>query len=109
MGWKWPCGPEEATRRMKARRYWLAKRRAEQAERRGRIFRHVISSGINPWEYGARERVARELGLSSKTVCKDMAALGWKRGRGQHPPPAELVERLKNEKPAILPVFEDGE
>lgn len=38
MGWKWPCGPEEATRRMKARRWLLAKRRAEQAERRGRIF-----------------------------------------------------------------------
>lgn len=62
---------EEAARRAGGRRHYNAQRQA-QARRRRRKLSRLISTLGNVFERGLQARLARALGVSRATICRDM-------------------------------------
>jgi hypothetical protein len=71
--WSAEAGPEEVRRRAIGRRAYNGQRREEREWRRMKVCRLLFHYGI--LARGVLARIARELGLSRSTICRDRRAL----------------------------------
>ena len=71
--WSMPVSPEEAARRAGGRRKYNRVRQAKAFWRRVEISRLMARRGA--FEPGYQAELARKLGVSRSTVCRDMKAL----------------------------------
>lgn len=77
--WSASTTNEAAARRAGGRRHYNAWRKALAAHRRRKISRWLSVRG-RMFERGIQTRLARRLGVSRATICRDMAyllRLGW--------------------------------
>jgi len=74
--WGAPVSDQEAARRAGGRRHYNSWRAHCRLVRWGRLLKLWGRPGIGWWhEHGFQTRMARALGVSRSTVCRDLAAL----------------------------------
>jgi DNA invertase Pin-like site-specific DNA recombinase len=76
--WAAPTGRDEVCRRASGRRHYNAVRRFRAVFRRLQVVRLLGAYGLT--RRGSQAKIARELGVSRSTVCRDMAFL-WRASR----------------------------
>jgi hypothetical protein len=72
--WSAPTTHEEVARRCAGRRHYNAHRQILAAYRRTRVAKLLMAQG-SMFEHGVQAAIARQLGVSRSTVCRDVAAL----------------------------------
>ncbi len=72
--WSAPTTPDVAARRAGGRRRYNAWRQ-QKAQHRRTILSHLLSVKGRLFEKGIQARLARELGVSRSTLCRDIRAL----------------------------------
>jgi DNA invertase Pin-like site-specific DNA recombinase len=78
MDWSRPVSAEVAAKRAGGRRHYNAIRREKAQARREQLIKLVLRYGH---ERGARARIAERLGVSRRTLGRDLAAIRVKRAR----------------------------
>jgi hypothetical protein len=74
--WGAPTSWDEVCRRAAGRARYHALRRFQRDLRRVEVMDKLVEYGLGP---GVQARIARELGVSNATICRDMKALVYNR------------------------------
>lgn len=69
MSWTWPVSDDEAARRAAGRRHYNSIRRLHAELRRVKVA-ELLRGRFLDW--GVQAEIARELGVSRSTVCRDV-------------------------------------
>lgn len=71
--WSFPTTPDEVARRAGGRRHYNAWRQFRALHRRSEVARRLTVQGA--FRRGFQARLARELGVSRATICRDVREL----------------------------------
>lgn len=74
LGWSMPVADDEAARRAGGRRRYNQRRKRQALERREQVIALVVAYG-GYWQWGVKSAIARKLGVSRRTIGRDLAWL----------------------------------